>query len=413
MDRTVVISFNDFTGEAQTLSDGSPQGSPLSPILSAIYTFPLLCLAESWDFCSLQLYVDDGSITASGPTFRSSACTAAQYYEVVSKWLLRCGLTTGPDKLEFISFHRPGRFPAALGAPFSRLGVHDVVHSILTVPCSQTIQYLGVYLHTKLLWDTHIKIMCCRACSMVRALHILGNSIRGLDFANWRRVFHTIILPVLTYGSQLWFSGHGQRICLIKQAQVAQNDAIRWVAGCFHTTLVNPLHHLLAILPICYTLEKLNRSFLDRLLRLPPIHALRTLMSANMAALWDSSFTIPTTLSSLLPASFPTYVLLAPPFAAPWSHCQVSHLFTAPPPLPLRTSTHNLLCLGRRLGLYLLISLYPHPNHFIACFVLLCDGRLEESGWHRGRAGTEALLLALVDGLCHVSGYHVAPLHVF
>jgi len=91
-DRTVVISFNDFTGDAWTLSDGSPQGSPLSPILSAIYTFPLLRLTESWNFCSLQLYVDDGSITASGPTFRSSARTAAQYYEVVSDWLLHCGL---------------------------------------------------------------------------------------------------------------------------------------------------------------------------------------------------------------------------------------------------------------------------------------------------------------------------------
>ena len=48
------------------MSDGSPQGSPLSPILSAIYTFPLLRLAESWNFCSLQLYVDDGSITVAG-----------------------------------------------------------------------------------------------------------------------------------------------------------------------------------------------------------------------------------------------------------------------------------------------------------------------------------------------------------
>jgi len=186
------------------------------PILSAIYTFLLLRLAESWDFCSLQLYIDDSSITASGPTFHSSTYTATQYYEVVSEWLLHCGLTTDPDKLEFISFHRPGHLPAALGAPFSHLGVHDAVHGILTVPCSLTIRYLSVYLHTKLSWDAHIKIMCCCTCSMVCALHILGNSICGLDFANWCRVFHAIILPVLTYGSQLWFSGRMQHICLIK-----------------------------------------------------------------------------------------------------------------------------------------------------------------------------------------------------
>jgi len=136
-------------------------------------------------------------------------------------------------------------------------------------------------------------------------------------------------------------------------------------------------------------------------------------MSANAAALWDSSLAIPTTLSSLLPASFPLYVLLAQPFAAPWSHCRVHHLFSNPPPLWQRASTRSLLCSGRRLGLYLIILLYPHPDHFIACFVLLHDGRVVESGWRRGRAGTEALLLVLVDGLCHASGFHVGPLRIF
>ena len=247
---------------------------------------------------------------------------------------------------------------------------------------------------------------------MVCTLHILGNSIHGLDFANWHHVFHAMILPVLTYGSQLWFTRHGQCIGLAKQAQVAQNDAICWVAGYFHTTPVDPLHHLLAILPIHYTLEKLNGSFLDRLLHLPPIHALHMLMSANMVALWDSSFVIPTTLFSLLPTSFPSYVLPAPPFAVSWSHCQVSHLFTIPPSLPLRASTCNLLC-AHHLGLYLIISLYPHPDHFIACFVLLHGGQLVESGWHHGRAGTEALLLVLVDGLYHASGFYIGPLRIF
>jgi hypothetical protein len=43
----------------------------LSPILSAIYTAPLLTLLNSTDpspFTSFQLYVDDGCITASGET---------------------------------------------------------------------------------------------------------------------------------------------------------------------------------------------------------------------------------------------------------------------------------------------------------------------------------------------------------
>src|SRR6266581_1845838 len=88
-------------------------------ILSAIYTYLLLRLAESWRFRSLSLYIDDGSIVASGATFRSSAATVAKGYKVVSDWLHCCSLTTDPDKAEFIAF-RSARPKAVFVAGFAR-----------------------------------------------------------------------------------------------------------------------------------------------------------------------------------------------------------------------------------------------------------------------------------------------------
>jgi len=67
--------------------------------------------------------------------------------------------------------------------------------------------------------------MAAHACSTIHALHVLGNSVQGLDFANWRRAFHAIILPVLTYGLPLW--SHNLPKSLIQVLQVAQNDAVR------------------------------------------------------------------------------------------------------------------------------------------------------------------------------------------
>lgn len=218
---------------------------------------------------------------------------------------------------------------------------------------------------------------------------------------------------MLTYGSQLWFTRGGQRTSLLKQAQVVQNDAICWVARCFHMTPVDPLHHLLAILPIRYTLTKLNGLFSDRLLCLPLTHALYALMSTNTAALWDCSLDIPSTLSALMPLSFPPYVLLAPPSVAPWSHCRVHYLFLTKPLLDAWLLSCRLLCSVQPPGLLLIVSLYPHPDCFIACFVLLQGGQMEASSCWCSGAGTGALLLALVKGLCHASGYHVGPLHVF
>ena len=58
--------------------------------------------------------------------------------------------------------------------------------------------------------------------------------------------------------------------------QVAQNDALRKMSGCFRTTPIDPLHNLMGISPIEFTAWKLVRSYGDCLARLPPMHLLHT-----------------------------------------------------------------------------------------------------------------------------------------
>ena len=87
-------------------------------------------------------------------------------------------------------------------------------------------------------------------------LLVMGNSVQGLDFANWRKVFHAVILPILTYGLALWSDCPTKS--LLNILQVAQNDAVRRISGTFRTTPTLPLHHMLAIPPIKYTVGKLR-----------------------------------------------------------------------------------------------------------------------------------------------------------
>ena len=120
-DRHVRLTFNGFTSEATTISHGTPQGSPLSPILSAIYTSPLLKLVNRmWVHRGLQTYVDDGAIIATHVTHKGAIREAAQGVEEVTAWLARNGLKTDPDKTEFLLFYkrkRPnqGSIPASIG----------------------------------------------------------------------------------------------------------------------------------------------------------------------------------------------------------------------------------------------------------------------------------------------------------
>ena len=92
-----------------------------------------------------------------------------------------------------------------------------------------------------------------------------------------------------------------------------------------------------------------------------------------------------------MPLSFPRYVLLAPPSAAPWSHCQVGHHFLTKPLLATWLMACWLLYSAQPSSLFLIVSLYLHPNCFLTCYVLLCDRLVEVSGWQRSGAGTGAL----------------------
>jgi len=77
-ERHVQLSFNGMKSDPILLDHGTPQGSPLSPILSAIYTSPLLrFINDNWARRGLNMYVDDGAIFSNAKTHRTSSQNAA------------------------------------------------------------------------------------------------------------------------------------------------------------------------------------------------------------------------------------------------------------------------------------------------------------------------------------------------
>ena len=305
--------------------------------------------------------------------------------EHVSGWLARNGLRIAPEKTEFISF-APSRWSTDLhGAPFSSLDLRTP-DTEFSVPVSHTVRYLGIFLDDKLTWKHHISTLATRTRSTVLTLGVLGNSIRGISYANWRRVFHSIIIPTLTYGAALWYTGIAQK-GLTGPLQVAQNDALRKMCGVFHTTPVDPLHHVANILPIHYRLLSARDSFLARMKTLPPSHLLLTINSDPARR----RLSIPTALTAVLPTSS-NHVPNAPPWARLWSHPRCILLLPSPFPglLPDRLS----------------IFIYPLflPDRPSACFLLYRGSDLIASQSH-----TEpTLLLSLFRSLTVATGLCVA-----
>src|SRR6266850_4001479 len=269
---SIFLSFNDYSSSLFSPKIGTPQGSPLSPILSALFTAPLLHHAAWWEHEDLSLYIDDGTIYSSGPTYAAAASHLTHAVSEVFTWLHSFGLVPDTNKMELMFFHPLGCHSPHKGTPPS-LSI-PLPHTLpLVVRPTPILQYLRVFFMPTLNWDTHTKTLANHACSTIVSLGVLGNSVRGFSLTQWRTLFHSLILPILTYRFQVWFTDVNQA-SLLCSLQVAQNDAYRKMSGIFHTTPIHMTEKLLSIPLICYHLHHLIQAIASHLTRLPPSCAL-------------------------------------------------------------------------------------------------------------------------------------------
>jgi hypothetical protein len=68
-----VLKIGDFSSDPFAITHSTPPGSPLSPILSALYTANLLESTTQWTHSDLTMYVDDGAIYTTSCTMNATA----------------------------------------------------------------------------------------------------------------------------------------------------------------------------------------------------------------------------------------------------------------------------------------------------------------------------------------------------
>ena len=197
-DRTVRLKFNGQTSDPFDFDVGSPQGSPVSPVLSIIYTSPLLHKMRTWANSSLGMYIDDGVVFACGHEWKTIETTMREGYSECAEWLTRAGLKIEPDKTELLFFKKRGE--KSNPPPYIHLPNH-ALNTYYRVPATNTLRYLGFFFDDRLNWTHHVEIVCNRARASLKALQLLGNSVRGLNQASWRLHQQNVKVLNLSYSA--------------------------------------------------------------------------------------------------------------------------------------------------------------------------------------------------------------------
>ncbi|KIL63797.1 hypothetical protein M378DRAFT_11884 [Amanita muscaria Koide BX008] len=75
---------------------------------------------------------------------------------------------------------------------------------------------------------------------------------------NKRLLYLTVVLPILSYGFQLWYRPGAKGVkALVKKAEVVQHKAARWITGGFRTSPSGALEMIAGLAPLNLNLRKL------------------------------------------------------------------------------------------------------------------------------------------------------------
>ena len=177
------------------------------------------------------------------------------------------------------------------------------------------------------------------------------------------------VIPILTYGAPVWFTGIRQK-GLINTLQTAQNEGIRKITGVFRTTPTAVSENMIGIAPIKYLLPRILHSFRNRLSATNPYHILHNITVTDQCVYWR--LTPPTNLTALLhnlpPSSY------TPILSYPWNPSNVSFSSPIPPPgtttlyyIPSSVDNTHIIFLSSRIhSVFTLLRAFTGTDHIQA-----------------------------------------------
>ncbi|KAI0995925.1 hypothetical protein K3495_g12256, partial [Podosphaera aphanis] len=191
--RRVQVRYHGGVTTERELTCGVPQGSPISPLLFLLY------MAEPMRSGNTNLrfsYADDVGILGFGPTAAESAATAQRKVDHLLEWAQNNAVAFDTAKSEVIQF--PGRRRE------TAVGVR--VNGTLIEP-AEHIRWLGVHLDPRLNFKHHVTTWCEKALRAARHMRRFNSTYRGAAPKALVRAVDTCIVPIATFGSEVWWPG--------------------------------------------------------------------------------------------------------------------------------------------------------------------------------------------------------------
>lgn len=230
--RTTTLRLEDFLSQDFAMTNGLPQGSPISVILYLIYNTDLL-IDKPISLTSQRIslgFVDDITHLVANIDIEQNVTDL----ETEGRRSLRWGSTHGAifdkRKAQLIHFtHRKHINPSI------QLGDQ-------TITASTELRWLGLWLDPKLTFKAHISRMQQRGKATIAQIQRISHCFWGLSPRETRLLITAILKPRILFGSIVWLTTRTKK----KVDQVfntLKNAANRLILGAFRSSPTTLLRH--------------------------------------------------------------------------------------------------------------------------------------------------------------------------
>ena len=219
-------------------------------------------------------FVDDGLFVSQSKSILHLNTNLFCSYNVILSILLKYGLIIEHGKTDVFHFTRshgtynpPPLDLTPIGGP-----------SLLS---KETWRYLDFIFDWKLIFRSHLDFYSNKAISTIKCMKLLGNSARGINPFQKRRLYRCCTLPIALYRFQLWYYNKAPMYYHLNILRKMQQRAALWIAGAFQISSSLGIEAIAGLVPIHLYLKKLYGRFLLWQSSLPSNHIIHSILSSD------------------------------------------------------------------------------------------------------------------------------------
>jgi hypothetical protein len=194
--RTTTLCLAGYNTDTIPMHTGTPQGSPLLPILFLFYNANLVEISNPPTLpASGTSFVDDVNALAFGKSTEENRRTLQTVYERCLEWARRHGASFAPEKYILVHFTKARtkhNHSCPLNLPTS------------TIHPSPSARVLGVILDKKLSWQPHLVHLKSKLDTQTNILSRLMASTWCASLRVLRLLYTAVVRPAITTSCLAW-----------------------------------------------------------------------------------------------------------------------------------------------------------------------------------------------------------------